>query len=103
MTQDERWMREAVALSRLAMEHGNEPFGALLVKDGQVVMTNENQIYSASDLPRGAGPAAPVLRPDGDHEPGGVHPLFQLRALLYVLRGHGVDPAGPAGLRGQRH
>ncbi len=49
MTQDERWMREAVALSRLAMEHGNEPFGALLVKDGQVVMTNENQIYSASD------------------------------------------------------
>ena len=49
MTQDERWMREAVALSRLAMEHGNEPFGALLVKDGQVVMTNENQIYSATD------------------------------------------------------
>lgn len=49
MTQDERFMREAIALSRLAAEHGNEPFGAVLVKAGQTVMTNENQIYSASD------------------------------------------------------
>ncbi len=31
------------------MEHGNEPFGAVLVKDGKIVYTNENQIYTAGD------------------------------------------------------
>ena len=31
------------------MEHGNEPFGAVLVKDGKIVFTNENQIYTRHD------------------------------------------------------
>ena len=30
-------MREAIRLSKLAAEHGNEPFGAVLVKDGKVL------------------------------------------------------------------
>ncbi len=47
--QDEIFMRQAIALSALAAEHGNEPFGAVLVKDGQVVYTNENQIHTAAD------------------------------------------------------
>ena len=47
--EDERFMREAIRLSRLAMEHGNEPFGAVLVKDGEIVFTNENQIYTKHD------------------------------------------------------
>ena len=46
---DERFMGEAVRLSRLAAEHGSEPFGAVLVKDGGIVYSNENQIYSQSD------------------------------------------------------
>lgn len=46
---DEQFMREALALARMAAEHGNEPFGALLVKNGELVMTNENQVYSAAD------------------------------------------------------
>ena len=49
MNQDELFMREAVRLSELAVEHGNEPFGALLVKDGKIVYSNENQIYTGSD------------------------------------------------------
>lgn len=49
MTQDERFMQEAIRLSRQAVEKGNEPFGAVLVKDGAIVFTNENQIYTASD------------------------------------------------------
>lgn len=49
MTKDEGFMRKAIALSALAVEHGNEPFGAVLVKDGEIVYTNENQIYSATD------------------------------------------------------
>lgn len=49
MTQDEQFMAEAIRLSAMAVAHGNEPFGAVLVKDGEIVYTNENQIYSATD------------------------------------------------------
>ncbi len=47
--QDELFMKRAIELSKQAVEHGNEPFGAVLVKDGEVVFTNENQIYSRHD------------------------------------------------------
>ena len=43
--QDEIFMKKAIELSKLAVEHGNEPFGAVLVKDDQIIFTNENQIY----------------------------------------------------------
>ena len=46
---DQDFMRRAIELSRLAVEHGNEPFGAVLVKDGAIVYENENQIYTAHD------------------------------------------------------
>lgn len=46
---DEIFMKKAVSLSALAVEHGNEPFGAVLVKDGEIVFTNENQIYTRND------------------------------------------------------
>mgnify|MGYP002650525215 FL=1 len=36
-------------LSKAAAQHGNEPFGAILVKDGAIVYSNENQVHSASD------------------------------------------------------
>ena len=48
MTKEEL-MRKAIELSRLAMEHGNEPFGAVLVKNNEMVFTNENQIYTRHD------------------------------------------------------
>ena len=46
---DEVFMEKALELSRLAVEHGNEPFGAVLVKDDEIVFTNENQIYTKHD------------------------------------------------------
>ena len=46
---DEYYLRKAIALSVSAVEHGNEPFGAVLVKDGEIVYTNENQIYTRHD------------------------------------------------------
>lgn len=46
---DTFFMQQAIELSRAAVAHGNEPFGAVLVKDGQVVFTNENQIYTKHD------------------------------------------------------
>ena len=35
--EDASFMREAIRLSQLAVEHGNEPFGAVLVKNGFVI------------------------------------------------------------------
>lgn len=49
MNRDEEFMKQAIELSRLAVEHGNEPFGAVLVKDGEIVYSNENQIYTKHD------------------------------------------------------
>jgi tRNA(Arg) A34 adenosine deaminase TadA len=49
MTRDKKFMMEAIRLSELAVEHGNEPFGAVLVKDGEIVYSNENQIYTGYD------------------------------------------------------
>ena len=47
--QDEKFMKKAIELSKSAVEHGNEPFGAVLVKNGEIVFTNENQIYTKHD------------------------------------------------------
>ena len=47
--QDKTFMQEAIALSAAAVAHGNEPFGAVLVKDGEIVYRNENQIYTRND------------------------------------------------------
>ena len=49
MQEDEKFMWEALHLSRQAVEHGNEPFGAVLVKNGKIVFSNENQIYTRHD------------------------------------------------------
>jgi tRNA(Arg) A34 adenosine deaminase TadA len=49
MITDDRFMSEAIRLSMLAVEHGNEPFGAVLVKDNEIVFTNENQVHSMRD------------------------------------------------------
>lgn len=46
---DQIFMRQAIELSKRAVENGNEPFGAILVKNGEVVYTNENQIYTETD------------------------------------------------------
>ena len=48
-SQDISFMKEALRLSKAAAQHGNEPFGAVLVKDGAIVYSNENQVHSASD------------------------------------------------------
>ncbi len=46
---DEIFMKKAIELSHLAASHGNEPFGAVLVKDGEIVYSSENKIYTKAD------------------------------------------------------
>lgn len=45
----EKFMRLAFEQARQAVEEGNEPFGAVLVKDGEVVATGQNKINTESD------------------------------------------------------
>ncbi|HYO88502.1 MAG TPA: nucleoside deaminase [Candidatus Limnocylindrales bacterium] len=49
MTEHDPFIREAIALSQSAVANGNHPFGAVLVKDGQVLLRAENNIFTASD------------------------------------------------------
>ena len=46
---DEHFMHEAILVSKAAVLHGNEPFGAVLVKDEKIVFMNENKIYTEND------------------------------------------------------
>ena len=50
----EPFMRQAIALAKEAVANGDHPFGALLVKDGVVVLTAVNTIHSDNDVTRHA-------------------------------------------------
>lgn len=49
MNQDEKYIRKCLELAKNAQGKGNEPFGAILVKDDEVVLTSENGIFTYSD------------------------------------------------------
>lgn len=46
---DETFMKKAIEASKAAVRSGNEPFGAVLVKNGEIVYTGENKIYTRHD------------------------------------------------------
>ncbi len=49
MRNDEYFLHIAIKLAKEAREKGDEPFGAILVKDGNIVLKGRNQIKSSSD------------------------------------------------------
>ena len=46
---DDRFLRRAFELARSAVAHGNHPFGAVLVLDGNIVAEAENNVTTESD------------------------------------------------------
>ncbi|MBB2832645.1 UNVERIFIED_ORG: tRNA(Arg) A34 adenosine deaminase TadA [Rhizobium esperanzae] len=51
MENHEPFLREAIALSRSAIEQGGgEPFGSVLVKNGEVILRAENSVFSGHDM-----------------------------------------------------
>lgn len=50
MDDHDSFLREAIALSKSALEHGGEPFGSVLVKDGAVILSAENSVFSGHDM-----------------------------------------------------
>lgn len=50
MENHEYYIRESLKLADSAVEHGNHPFGALLVKDGESILTAENTVITEHDV-----------------------------------------------------
>lgn len=45
----EEWMRNAIELAQRAKDNGNHPFGAVLVLDGEIVLTAENTVITGKN------------------------------------------------------
>ncbi|MBD3305433.1 nucleoside deaminase [candidate division KSB3 bacterium] len=52
--QHDQFIREALALAKRAAQAGNEPFGALLVHNGEIIMTAQNTQTTEHDCTRHA-------------------------------------------------
>ena len=48
------FIMRAIELAGLAAERGNHPFGAVLVRDGKIVLEAENTVHSDGDVTRHA-------------------------------------------------
>lgn len=46
---DERWLREAIALAAANVDDGGGPFGAVVVRDGAAVATGQNRVTRDDD------------------------------------------------------
>ena len=49
MTDDKRFLCQAIELARANIGKGGRPFGAVVVKDGEVVAAGVNEIHSTND------------------------------------------------------
>jgi len=50
MTQDEKFMKKAIELSRVGMDDNKGgPFGAVIVKNGEIIAQGNNQVTSHND------------------------------------------------------
>ncbi len=48
-TDDERFMRMAIDLSKRSVEKGGGPFGAVIVRDGEVIASGSNSVTLLND------------------------------------------------------
>jgi tRNA(Arg) A34 adenosine deaminase TadA len=49
MKEDSRFLCEAIALAHANIAKGGRPFGAVIVRDGEIVATGVNEIHSTND------------------------------------------------------
>jgi tRNA(Arg) A34 adenosine deaminase TadA len=47
--QDKQFMREAIRLATESVKHGGGPFGAVIVKDGEIIAGNSNSVTIDND------------------------------------------------------
>lgn len=49
MEQSEAYLREAIALAYASTERGGRPFGAVIVRDGRIVASAQNEVIQTGD------------------------------------------------------
>ena len=49
MSEEQRFLREAIALARANIGNGGRPFGAVVVRDGEAIATGVNEIHATND------------------------------------------------------
>ena len=49
MTNAQQYLREAIRLAQANLQAGGRPFGAVIVRDGEVLMTAVNEIHKTND------------------------------------------------------
>lgn len=49
MTEDQGFLCQAVELARANIDEGGRPFGAVVVRDGEIVATGVNEIHTTND------------------------------------------------------
>ena len=49
MSEKNRFLSEAIELARANIGKGGRPFGAVLVRDGEVIATAVNEIHATND------------------------------------------------------
>ena len=54
MSNHEQFIRQSYELAQAAVSRGNHPFGALLVKEGEVILAAENTVITDHDVTRHA-------------------------------------------------
>jgi tRNA(Arg) A34 adenosine deaminase TadA len=49
-TEHDSFIREVITVANNARQHGNHPFGALLVRNGEILMQGENTVLTTKDV-----------------------------------------------------
>ncbi|MEA3498654.1 MAG: nucleoside deaminase [Campylobacterota bacterium] len=47
---DIKYMRYAIEISKIGIQNGQTPFGAIIVKDDKVISKTHNQVFSLTDI-----------------------------------------------------
>ena len=111
MSSTERFMCEAIELARDNIRKGGRPFGAVVVKDGEVVARGVNEMHATNDPTahaellalRAAGQALGALRLDGCAVYASGHPcpmclaamrLAGIREVAYAYSNADGEPYG---------
>ena len=50
MENQENFLRESIKVANDAVQHGNHPFGAILVLDGRIILSAENSVITDKDV-----------------------------------------------------
>jgi guanine deaminase len=88
----ETFLRQAIDLALANVKNGGRPFGAVLVRDGEVVATGVNEMHASGDptahaelqAVRGACQALGAVRLDGCTMYASGHPCPMCLAAMYL-------------------